>query len=396
MKILFVMLQMGEEGQGGGMYVDLAQEFVRNGHELTVMAPDNGHSKTYCRNERGMRVVRVNSKRTQGEPNMIKKGVAMALLPTYFKMAYKKHLKGESFDWILMPTPSITLSSFVAYAKRKSGAKFYLILRDIHPQSIASIGLLNNKLMYNYLDRAARIGYAEADLIGCMSQGNIEFVLSQYQYLERNKFVVLYNWLKSSVMPDVQDVRSKYGLQHKFVVLFGGTIGKGQRIENILFLAEHYKDKVDIVFLIVGKGVEKQRLIKTAHAQNLTNMLFLEYMPQQDYLNLVRSADLGLVSISERYGVPTCPSKAVSYMSLGVPILAMINPNSDYGEIIEQAGAGYWSVGSDRERVVELFDKLYADASLRVSMRDAGKEFYCKNCSESVAYATMTEQMQRI
>ena len=119
------------------------------------------------------------------------------------------------------------------------------------------------------------------------------------------------------------------------------------------------------MFLIIGKGVEKVRLESIAKEKDLDNIRFIDFMPQQDYLNFVRSVDVGLVTINEKYRVPTCPSKAVAYMSLGVPVFAMINPNSDYGQVIEDAGAGYWTIGSDKERTVMLFDKMIADAGLR-------------------------------
>ena len=210
MKILFLMLQLPPEGNGGGMYANLAEEFAKHGHSVTVMAPDVNHAKTFIGEERGYRVLRVGSMATQGVKNMIKKGIALALLPHSYKTAYNKFLKNEKFDWILMPTPPITLSSFVGYVKRISGARFYLILRDIHPQSIASIGLLKFKWMYRYLDRKARCGYNHADLIGCMSPGNIDFVSSQYPNLDKKKLVLLYNWLEAPAMDASSgDIRSK-------------------------------------------------------------------------------------------------------------------------------------------------------------------------------------------
>ena len=395
MKILFLMLELAPEGKGGGMYANLAEEFAKQGHSVTVMAPDVNHAKTFMGNERGFRVLRVGSMATQGVRNMIKKGVALALLPHSYKSAYKKFLKNEKFDWILMPTPPITLSNFVGYVKKLSGANFYLILRDIHPQSIASIGLLKFKWMYRYLDRKARCGYANADLIGCMSPGNIEFVSSQYLDLDKKKLVLLYNWLEAPALGESSgDIRSKFGLSGKFVALFGGTIGYGQRIENIVFLAEHYKSNENVVFLIIGKGVEKVRLEYIAKEKDLDNIRFIDFMPQQDYLNFVRSVDVGLVTINEKYRVPTCPSKAVAYMSLGVPVFAMINPNSDYGQVIEDAGAGYWTIGSDKERTVMLFDKMIADARLRKKMGECGLDFYARNCTPQVAYSTIMRQME--
>lgn len=394
MKILFVLLGLSPENKDGGMYRNLAEQFHKNGHEVTIIAPDINHAKTFEAKECGMRVVRVASKETQGVASMYKKGVALATLAHYFKKGYKKYLAGEKFDWIAMPTPPITLSGFVKYVKQRTGAKFYLILRDIHPQSVWSIGLLHNKIEYKFLDRKARIGYQTADLIGCMSQGNIDFIKAQYPGMKMGEGILLYNWVTEppQTEPD-PTLRPRLGLDGKFVALFGGNLGKGQRIENIAYLAEHYIGKTDIVFLIIAKGVEKDRLQRIAEEKQLTNIRFMDFMPQADYLNLTKSVDLGLVSINENYRVPTCPSKAVSYMAAGVPVFAMINPGSDYGQVIEDCGAGYWSVGSDKERTVELFDKIHQDSELRKRMSEAGLAFYQKNCTVEAAYNTMIKQM---
>lgn len=395
MKVLFVFLELPAEGNDGGMYCNLAERFLKYGHEVTIIAPDVAHAKTFMGKERGMRIVRVASKETQGVASMFRKGIALATLAHYFKQGYKKYLAGEKFDWIVMPTPPITLSVFVKYMKCRTGAKFYLILRDIHPQSVWSIGLLHNKLEYKFLDKKARIGYQTADIIGCMSQGNIDFIKNQYSGIKIGSGVLLYNWVAEPPQTDPDPtLRQRLGLEGKFVALFGGNLGRGQRIENIVFLSEHYIDNQDIIFLIIAKGVEKDRLQQIAEEKHLSNIRFMDYMPQQDYLNLTKTVDLGLVSINENYSVPTCPSKAISYMAVGVPIFAMINPGSDYGQIIEDCGAGFWALGSDKKRVMELFDKIYNDKEMRHRMREAGRLFYNKNCTVEVAYNTIIKQME--
>lgn len=394
MKILFLLLQMSEEDQGSNMYIDLIEEFQNNGHDVTIMTPSN-NGETYKTTERGLEVVRVKALPTQDIKNLIRKGVGLAMLPYFFKKAYKNHLKNKEFDWIIMPTPPITLVDFVTYVKKKTQAKFYLILRDIHPQSVASIGLIKNKQMYNYLERRASKGYGIADKIGCMSQGNIDFVCTNYPTIDPEKVVLLYNWQKESEQQiDGEDnIREKYNLDNKIVALFGGTIGYGQRVENLYDLAKHHKKREDVVFLIVGRGVEKDRLELMAKEEKLTNMMFLDFLPRDDYLTLVSSADIGLISINENYKVPTCPSKAVAYMALGIPIFAMINPNSDYGDFIQDSGAGYWAVGNDKQNVYNNFDKIASSKTLRKQMSEAGRLFYLKKLTSEVAFRTMINQM---
>ncbi|MFA5713766.1 MAG: glycosyltransferase family 4 protein, partial [Bacteroidales bacterium] len=377
------------------MYIDLIDELKSNGHQVTAIAPSN-NNQTYIGEERGVRVLRVKARETLNVKSMVKKGIALALLPYYFKKGYHKHLKGEKFDWIFMTTPPITLIDFVENLKRRTGAKLYLILRDIHPQSAASIGLIKNRLMYNYLERRARRGYKASDLIGCMSQGNIEFIANRYPKLDRGKLVLLMNWQKESgySLPK-SDVREKMGLKDKILVLFGGNIGLGQRVENLYNMAKHYSSNNQLQFLVIGKGVKKEYLQELVKDSNLTNIEFIDFMPREEYLDFIKSVDIGLISINENYKVPTCPSKAVSYMSLKIPIFAMINPGSDYGQIIEDAGAGYWVVGSDKERAYKLFDKMIDDSALRKEMGEKGYQFYTKNLTSTKAYLNIMEQIEK-
>lgn len=394
MNILFTLLSLPKDIKSSGMYLDMAMAFVKNGHDVTVIA-GAGEMTTY-KEEFGMRVLRVKSKPILYVKNMIQKGIGMAMLPYYFKRAYNKYLKDEKFDWIVMPTPPITLIDFVKRVKKRTGARFYMILRDIHPQSSASLGEIKQKWMINYLYRRSDLGYRLADVVGCMSQANIDFIEKEHKIPLTTKCRVLYNWMNYQpyIDEDFSDLREKLNLKGKFLVLFGGNIGQGQRVENIADLAKHYLPDDNIVFVIIGKGIKKDYLQQIAKDQGLTNILFLNYMPREDYLRFVKSADLGLISIHENNAAPTCPSKAVSYMSLKIPMLALINSNNDYGQIVEeQAKAGYWTVGSDKKKVYELFDKLYMNPELRRQMGENGYRFYCEHLCTDKVFEEMIKQM---
>lgn len=402
MNILFLTLSLPNgNGTVANMYYDLITEFRNNGHQVTVMTIMNQDGSTYSE-ENGLKIIRVKTLQTQNRKNLIIKGIAYALLPYNFKRAYKKHINNKQFDWVFLPTPPITLVDLVSFIKKKSGAKFYLILRDIHPQSAVSIGLIKYKFMQNYLEKRAKRGYNMANLIGCMSPGNIEFIKNNYSNLNSNKLVLLYNWQKDEsgeksliITKSNDNIRIKFGLENKVIALFGGNIGYGQRVENLYLLASHYKNNDSIRFIVIGKGVMKEKLIKLVKDDQLDNVFFLDFLPRDEYLQLLKSVDIGLVSINEKYSVPTCPSKAVSYMSLGIPIFAMINPGNDYGKIIEEAGAGYWTIGGDIGNIdFSKFDKLLNSNEVRQKASRNGLEFYKQNLTSEVAFKTILKQIE--
>ena len=396
MKVLFTLLRMPVALGNGGMYADLMLEFQKNGHDVTVMAGTQDDTCFY--EKQGIRFLKVKSMPIRYVKNLVKKGIGMATLPWFFKRAYRKYLKNEQFDWIVMPTPPITLIDVVKYIKKRSGAKLYMVLRDIHPQSSASLGEIRYKWMVDYLYRRSDLGYLISDIVGCMSPANITFIQKEHNIPSNTRCTVLYNWMNYQPYEeeDFSDLRKKFNLESKFIVLFGGNLGLGQCVENIADLASHYLDNDNIRFVIIGKGVKKDDLQRMAQEQNLTNMIFMDFMPRNDYLRFVKSADLGLISIHGNNAAPTCPSKALSYMSLKIPILALINKNNDYGQILEEkAGAGLWAVASDKERVYALFDKMYADVQLRKKMGDNGYKFFCEHLTTEKVFAEMIQQMSQ-
>ena len=185
MKILFVLLKAPVSLENNGMYPDLIKQFADNGHQVTVIGGSSEPTQIYSEN--GVRIISVKSMPVLYVKNLIFKGIGMATLPWCFKSVYKQYLNNEAFDWIVMPTPPITLIDVVKYIKKKSGARLYTILRDIHPQSSASLGEIKFKWMERYLYRRSDLGYRISDVIGCMSPENINFIKREHNIPDSTK-----------------------------------------------------------------------------------------------------------------------------------------------------------------------------------------------------------------
>lgn len=398
MNILFALISYPGINQADDMYSDLVKVYQHHGHSVCVIAPSLD-GKTVLRNENGVEVLRVKTIPFVWQKYRISKGLSMLMMPKNFKSAYKKYLYNRQYDWVVMPTPSITLINFAEEVKRKCNSKIYLILRDIHPQSSASLGEIKSTLAIKYLDSFAHKAYKISDIVGCMSPMNIDFVCSLYNDVSNHNFRILYNWITEETpeqeSPSV-DVRKKYGLENKFIALFGGNIGDGQRIENIQMLAQSFITNDEIRFVVIGKGTRKKELELYCSEHNLTNVLFIDFMPRCDYMQFLSSIDVGLVSINEMNIAPTCPSKVVAYMASKKPVFAMIN-NSDYGQVyIENPGAGVWCVGGNATRIAEKFQQMYDQRHTLQQMGQSGYEFYKRNLTTQCAYETMVKHMCEI
>lgn len=416
MKIIFVSIGMPNlSTQKGEMYADLLRELNNHNHSITVMAPSNGEQLSGLYQEGDFRVLRVKVGQFRGNIPFYKKGLRILQLSSKYKKAYKKHLSNEKFDVVMMATPPSTLVDVIDLIKRKSGAKCYLILRDIHPESlnrtIISKDIIERNDVYDECKKPFRVNpfvwrflyvrsqklYKIADWVGCMSPGNQDYLDRIAPSSTNRKNVVLPNWCKEVDLPslDYELIKEKYGFGGKYVAIFGGVIGPAQGVWNIATLAKHYVDNPDIVFLIVGRGYKKALLEKWAKEENLKNMRFMEFMPKEDYEKILQMADVGLISIDEKFTVPTCPSKVIGYMSMAKPVIAMFNKGSDYGDYyIDRSGCGLWSVGLDNEKMFSNFEWMYTHPEERKAMGKSGYEYFLKNYTPKAVCDILCEQIE--
>jgi glycosyltransferase involved in cell wall biosynthesis len=287
----------------------------------------------------------------------------------------------------------------VSWLKNRSGATTYLILRDIFPQNAVDLGLMNKKgLIHYFFRKKEKKLYALSDFIGCMSQGNISYIKEHNPGLDLEKLHLLPNW--SDLIPlysdeEIYDLRKKENLLNKFVIIFGGNIGLPQKLDNIVRLAEACVDREEFIFLIFGKGSERTNLDKLVAEKSLKNLQVRDSLQQTKYMKWVQMADVGLISLSEKFTIPNIPSKALSYYNTRTPILASIDENTDFGEILESMKTGFWAPAGKTEELKNKLVELYENEALRKQMGENGFNYMKNNLSSNHAYKTVINQIAK-
>jgi glycosyltransferase involved in cell wall biosynthesis len=387
MYIAFLLQGHPEPGDlDTNLYVDLIEVFVKNGHEVVVVTAAKAGQQTTFRKEGDTEVLRVKTMKLFGV-SPVAKGIANILLPYQFIKAIKRYIPEKKFDLIISPTPPITFIDVIQFFKRKSQAKCYLILRDIFPQNARDLGMLTNPFLFRYFRIKEKKLYTISDYIGCMSQGNIDYVIKHNPEIDPKKLSLLPNWQKVHFFSEKNEaIKTKYGLDGKYIAIFGGNIGEPQKIENIVTLAKEYRNKSNIVFLIIGAGARKKHLEKLVAGDGLDNVLIKDHLPRADYQLLVHNSNVGLISLNEKFTIPNIPSKTLSYFNAKVPVLASIDAHTDYGKILDDAEAGLWSVTGDIEKYKTNFDKLYNNQELRKKMGENGYVYMLKYLTPEIAY----------
>lgn len=393
MRVLFLMFAFPDMNKSFNMYTTLVEEFVCNGHDVVVLAPGSGLTGIYL--EGKIPVLRVKTFPIKNVPNYLK-GISNLLLPYQFGQALKRFYRDKVFDLIITPTPPITLVDLAAKLKKKFRAKSYLILRDIFPQNAVDLGFIKKEgLLHRFFRNKENKLYREADSIGCMSPGNIEYILRHNPGVPQKKLHELKNFQKpyGGFGSDFDAMKVKYGLKDKFVIVFGGNMGKPQQLENVLKLASSAMIYPDVVFLLLGEGVQMDRIALLIKEQGLKNIIINKTIPKQEYQDLLSTCDIGLISLHEDFTIPNIPSKALDYFNVGIPVLASLDRATDFGQILDNEEVGFWSLAGDHENFFKNFEKIYQGKELRQQMSAKGRAYFLNNLTPEIAYQTIIERI---
>ncbi|TRZ45009.1 glycosyltransferase family 4 protein [Robertkochia solimangrovi] len=379
-KVLFIVLGF-EHTEDGGLYSDLIKEFRDHGHQVTVLAPSIDDEQNVVE-QNNIKVIRTKTPKLFNIGKFAK-GISNILLPHLYKRALKLSGVPLDFDLILMPTPTITQEPLVRWIKNKSGAKFCLILRDIFPQNAIDLGMMKEgSLTHRYFRNLEHKLYAISDHIGCMSQANIDYVIKHNPEVATEKLFLLPNWMrkvKNEAPVDLKEIRKKYALEDKFVLIFGGNLGEPQKVDYLVEAAASMQEFRDIVFLVIGTGTEKERISKMSEEMKLENFIMMDKLPRPDYLALLETADIGLISLNKCFTIPNFPSRLCAYFATGIPVIATTDINTDIGVFVEDVEAGAWSEGGDTEALKTNILKYYNHPDLLRKHGANGYDYYMNN-----------------
>ena len=117
----------------------------------------------------------------------------------------------------------------------------------------------------------------------------------------------------------------------------------------------------DLRLLFVGDGSELPKLERLKAELGLDNVLFRPLVAKEDYPDLVKDADVGMVSLSCRNTTPVVPSKLLSYMAASIPVVAFLNAESDGHGIIRDAGCGYSCLSDDPGKIAQSIRRMYEE-----------------------------------
>jgi len=247
-------------------------------------------------------------------------------------------------DLIIASVPPIgaeIAAVFVASLKR---CWVLLELRDVIPDNLLLIGINRKSPLARILDAYFKLIYRWVDLIAVPGKNMIDTL--KQRGVSSNRILLLPHAgdLEQLVHHDGQQVRQRFGLQDKFVVVYAGSFSRYYCVPHLVAAASYLQDKLrNVQLLLVGTGPDREKVGDIIRKTGQKNVTLAGSVAPDEIGAYLQAADLFLapwvaeepLSCYQDY----LGTKVCEYLVVGRPVVALEN-YPVYGNLLRRIGAG--------------------------------------------------------
>ena len=319
----------------------MGRELVKLGHQVSVIAADHSHLRR--KNPRfpddlheeildGVRYVWV--KTPEYERNNLRR--AWNIL-TYLR---KVGRHAQAFAEVLQPDAVIASSTYpndFALAKKIadfSGGRAYFEIHDLWPLSpMVLYGLKENNPLIRWLQKGEDEALSQSEKVLSILPAADQHI--KERGFDPAKFIYVPNGivpsdaevpLSSSIHADAMEMLRQAG---KFIVLYVGGFADANALEPFVLSGLHLDESVQLV--LVGDGMQKEKMVELANRHNLQNVSFLPPISKSQVPALLKLADCLYIGAKRcalyQYGIGM--NKLYDYMLSGRPVICGIDAAND-------------------------------------------------------------------
>lgn len=247
-------------------------------------------------------------------------------------------------------------------------------VHDLWPKALIDFGGMKRYNPFVLLMQMGQyVSYRKADYVASTLEYSENYM--KKHGLASGKFVYISNgiskedWEKTEDIPeDVKSLLEKLKLEKKFIVGYFGGFAISNALDKLIDVAKLIKIP-EIVFVLLGKGTEKERLQNQATKANLKNVYFKDPIPKNAIPSLLKYFDCAYLGFEKeleicKYGISL--TKMYDAMMAGVPIVMAappvlppvekfqcgircdVNNNTELGKAIEQL---YYMSAEEKKRL---------------------------------------------
>ena len=260
-------------------------------------------------------------------------------------------------------------------------------LRDLWPESIRTVGALEQSAVLDFLEKVELFLYRRAHMIVAVSPAFRQNLVARG--ISENKIEVVPNGTNHSkfkATPKDPELMQALKLEDKFVVGYIGTHGLAHNLEFIVSCLKEFDDCA-IHFLFIGDGARKEQVVRAARDLGVRNATFLDPVAKDEVPRYMSVIDVSLVPLKKAETFKTViPSKIFEAAGMQKPILLGVDGQAR--EIVEHYGAGIYFEPENEGDFIGAVKKIYEDKDLYQRLQSG-----CERLSQSYDRSQMAKKM---
>lgn len=355
MNILLIHQMFLEKDDGGGSRFNQMTKFwVDQGHTVTVLAGmvhygtgkkrDRYKGKIFLRDEYepGLDVIRCHVSESYNS-NFI--GRLWAYFSFVFSSIWAGLFKAKGkYDIILVSSPPLFVAITAYILSLFKRLPYVFEVRDLWPESAIDTGVLNNKFIIRFAYWFEKFIYKRAKLINVLTPAFRTKLIEKG--VPKDKIIFIPNaadftLCEASIKDmDVEAFKNENDLEGKTIITYVGAHGVANHLIQAIETAELLKEShPEILFLMIGDGMQRPELEKECERLKLTNVRFIGMVPKSEVFKYINASDFGASILKKVDTFKTIYSnKTFDYMSCKKPILMAIDGVSR--ELVETSKSG--------------------------------------------------------
>ena len=156
-------------------------------------------------------------------------------------------------------------------------------------------------------------------------------------------------------------------------------------------LAVAFRRDPQVQIVVISEGPGADYLARCRKMENLTNLKILPFQPFAEIPNINATADLLVAILEKDAGVFSVPSKVLTYLCAGRPILAAIPSQNLAARIISRSKAGICVEPTDVNGFLMAARELRQNLSLRQACSIASRAYAENNFNVEIIASRFEE-----
>jgi glycosyltransferase involved in cell wall biosynthesis len=386
---------------------DVARELALRGHDVTVVAPFPnrpagtlyaGYRLALFRREmapEGFRIVRcasIFSHRSSMLSRLVE-NVSFGISSSLALLFLRRSAVVYANTWPVLAAAAIAM---VARLRR---IPLIISVQDIYPESLVSQRRAGIRIIGGILMAIDRRVARSANSVVVISERFAE-LYRRTRNVDPSRIHVVPNWLPlegtEASTGAGQATRERHGIpRHAFLLTYGGNVGVAAAVETVIEAFRYLRDETDIHLLVAGDGALLDHCRRLA-AEIVPERIHFEN-PWTDTMDVLHASDAFALPTRGAQSTASVPSKLISYLLAGRPVVALAVADSDTAATVGTSGAGMVVEPDDPgslAQAIRVMSRLPREERQR--MGSAGRAWAMVNVTKEVCLPRLIDLVERV